>query len=123
MQEQRHEPPDRGANPLVRKDRLLERPDHEPLNQDSVKHRDSASNDSGHPQRRVSPVHAMSPVLDYAGPTIPSHGSDKPSTADRERRSEKGDLRIVALGQSVIANVKTKDYCVSANTRSAFAWR
>jgi hypothetical protein len=60
MQEQRHKPPDRSTNPLI-KEIPLERHDHKPLREDSVSHGYAASDDPSHPQGGVLPVHAIAP--------------------------------------------------------------
>jgi hypothetical protein len=63
MQEQRHEPSDRSGCPLVREKKLLKRSDHKPLDQDAMKHRHTASDNSSHFQGSVLEIHADTSAL------------------------------------------------------------
>jgi hypothetical protein len=80
MQEQRHQPSDyRGCPPIVEKKRL-DRSHHEPLGQDAVNHRGSASDDSRQPQGSVLPIHDHTPLYgtyggELAGVNTPVYGA------------------------------------------------
>src|ERR1700730_7581670 len=67
MQEPRHQPSDRSGYPPVAEKKRLDRSHHEPLGQDAVNHRGSASDDSRQPQGSVLPIHDHTPLYGAYG--------------------------------------------------------
>jgi hypothetical protein len=71
LQEYRHEPSDRGGCPLVREKERLNRSDHKPLGQDAVSNRYAVSDDPGHRQGSVLPIHDHTPLYGKMANELP----------------------------------------------------
>src|SRR5206468_600114 len=62
MHEARDEPSERSAHPFVREKKRIERPDHEPLDQDAVYDCYGASDNPSQSQGSVLPSHLNTPL-------------------------------------------------------------